>query len=231
MDASTEKRLFDAIRSIKGKPLTQADVDAVKAVLSPVGTPSAPAAPFDLAAFFASMRAGFGALKTDQVSGTEALLKAMAGWPVTWAAYGLATAYHETAFTMQPVKEYGGTAYYRRMYDIEGERPRKARELGNLTPGDGAKYCGRGYVQLTGRANYAKYGIEDTPDLAMNPGVAGRILREGMEKGAFTGKKLADFLPGDYVGARQIINGRDKDDEIAAYARKFELALKAGGWA
>src|SRR3546814_6075636 len=42
------------------------------------------------------------------------------------------------------------------MYDIRGDRPAKARELGNLTPGDGAKYAGRGYVQLTGKSNYVK---------------------------------------------------------------------------
>jgi len=51
---------------------------------------------------------------------------------------------HETASTMQPIKEIGNAAYFKRMYDIEGARPAKARELGNIHPGDGAKFCGMG---------------------------------------------------------------------------------------
>ena len=130
---------------------------------------------------------------------------------------------------MQPIKEIGGTAYFTRMYDINGQRPAKARELGNLAPGDGVKYAGRGYVQLTGRTNYARYGLAERPDDAMKPEVAGAILRSGMANGTFTGKKLADYLPGDYVGARRIINGTDRAADIAGYAVGFETALKEAG--
>lgn len=38
--------------------------------------------------------------------------------------------YHETAGTMQPVKEYGGQSCFKRVYDIQGARPAKARDLG-----------------------------------------------------------------------------------------------------
>lgn len=185
---------------------------------------------FDEAAFFAKLRAEFGSLSQQMVDGCKTLLTALRGWPVSWAAYGLATAYHETAHTMQPIKERGGDAYFKRMYDIMGERPEKARELGNVKPGDGARYAGRGYVQLTGRANYAQYGLADNPDDAMKPDVAARVLKDGMEKGRFTEKSLKDYLPGDYIGARRIINGRDRAQMIADYAIKFEKALKAGGW-
>lgn len=81
-----------------------------------------------------------------------------------------------------PIREYGGAAYFKRMYDIEGDRPDKARELGNLEPGDGMRYCGRGFIQITGRANYRKYGhilgidLEGNPDLALQPAVAADIL-------------------------------------------------------
>lgn len=185
---------------------------------------------FDYGKFFARVRGDFGKLTQPQVDGFSIVTAALKGWDVTWVAYALATAWHETAHTMQPVKEYGGDAYYKRMYDISGDRPQKARELGNVNPGDGVRYCGRGYVQLTGRDNYRKFGIENTPDDAMKPEVAARIMRDGMERGAFTGKKLSDYLPGDYINARRIINGRDKDELIAGYARNFEDALRAGGW-
>lgn len=199
---------------------------AVERALTATATPAL----FDYGKFFARVRADFGALKQHQVDGFSIVTAALKGWDVTWTAYALATAWHETAHTMQPVKEYGGDAYYKRMYDIEGDRPQKARELGNVNPGDGVRYAGRGYVQLTGRDNYRKFGIENAPDDAMKPEVAARIMRDGMESGAFTGRALRDYLPGDYVNARRIINGRDKAELIAGYARNFEAALRAGGW-
>jgi hypothetical protein len=185
---------------------------------------------FDEAAFFAKLRAEFGSLSQQMVDGCKTLIAALSDWPVSWIAYALATAKHETADTMQPIKERGGEAYFKRMYDIMGERPAKARELGNVKPGDGARYAGRGYVQLTGRANYAQYGLADNPDDAMKPEIAARVLKDGMEKGRFTGKSLKDYLPGDYIGARRIVNGTDRAQMIADYAVKFEKALKAGGF-
>lgn len=182
------------------------------------------------AEFFDLVRVHFGSLTTEQVGGFNELTGALAGWPVSWVAYALATAWHETAATMQPIKELGGEAYFTKRYDIQGQKPDLARTLGNVNPGDGARYAGRGYVQITGRTNYRRFGIENTPDDALNPVVAAHILKDGMERGSFTGKKLADYLPGDYVSARRIINGTDKAQMIAGYAVAFERALTAGGW-
>ena len=185
-----------------------------------------------------------------EFSGCTAIILACqnARWGISWTAYALATSYLETAMTMQPIKELGGTAYFTRMYDIRGNRPAKARELGNLTPGDGAKYPGRGYVQLTGLDNYRKMtaklkaiGINvdlvSNPDLAMRPDVAAAIMVIGMEEGSFTTRKLADDLPRrgtgtlrQFVMSRDIINGKDRDDEIAAVAMVFQAALSVGGY-
>lgn len=181
-------------------------------------------------AFFSIARARFGSLSQRQVDGFNTLLGAMSAWPVSWVAYGLATAWHETAATMQPIKERGGPQYFFRMYDKDGDRPSVARDLGNTEPGDGVKYAGRGYAQITGRRNYTHFGIEDTPDDALMPDVAARIMVDGMASGAFTGKANRDYLPGDYVNARRIINGTDKAEMIARYARDLEGALVAGRW-
>ena len=201
----------------------------------------------DPASFFAALRPSpFDRLVAAQVTGLESLLASMdaAGWPLAYAAYGLATAAHETARTMQPIREKGGEAYLKRMYDIEGARPAKARELGNDRPGDGVRYAGRGYVQLTGKANYRKAGIRlcldlvGEPDLALKPEIAARILVWGMAEGWFSGRRLSAFLPASgratfemFRRARRIVNGTDRDAEIAVLALQFQAALAAGGQA
>jgi putative chitinase len=98
---------------------------------------------------------------------------------------------------------------------------------------------------LTGRANYLKAGtrlgidLVGNPDLALDPKVAVQILFVGMIDGWFTGKGLSDYLDGidesdaedlrEFTNSRRIINGVDKQVEIAKIALKFEAALRAAG--
>lgn len=83
----------------------------------------------------------------------------------------------ETGTTFEPINEYGGDEYFTRMY--EGRE-----DLGNTVPGDGARYHGRGYIQLTGRANYRTYGnrlgvdLEGHPELALDPTIAARAFAD-----------------------------------------------------
>lgn len=74
--------------------------------------------------------------------------------------------------------------YFFFMYDPESpsERRKKvAKDLGNTLPGDGVKFRGRGYIQLTGRSNYRGAGkalnlkLEESPDLALQPKIAMQI--------------------------------------------------------
>ena len=196
----------------------------------------------DRGTFFANVRPLFGGkLSHDQVRGTEALIDAWeCGIDVDtrWFAYQLATAKHETADTMLPIKERGGRDYFMRMYDPGSPLPNRAkmaREMG-CRPGDGAWCYGRGYVQLTWPANYrragAKVGVDllQNPDLALDPGIAARIMFAGMRDGWFTGKKLSDYFTvstTDWIGARRIINGLDKAMLIGGYGQSFYRALQA----
>jgi putative chitinase len=203
------------------------------------------AAQIDRGVFFDVCRRGVmgPTLDRNEVSGSEAILDAMAGTPLSWCAYALATAWHETAHTMQPIREMGGPAYLRRMYDPLGQRPALARRNGNVHPGDGIKYAGRGYVQLTWRDNYRRAGqklgmpLETQPDLALRRDVAAQIMRIGMIEGWFTGKGFGHYLPEagratkpQFTAARRIINGLDKAGLIADYALNFQAALHKGGW-
>ena len=179
--------------------------------------------------FWDAVRAIFGGrLTKEQMAGVETILAASEGLPISHRAYLLATARHETADTMQPITEYGGRKYFDK-YDTG----KLAKALGN-TPekdGDGYLYRGRGFVQITGRANYAraagKLGVDliANPDAALNPTVAAQILVRGCSEGWFTGKKLSEYLPDDFRNARRVVNGTDKADLIAGYAIEFGRAL------
>jgi hypothetical protein len=136
-------------------------------------------------------------------------------------AYCLATAWHETAFTMQPIEEYG-----------KG----KGKEYGTPAGPYAQVYYGRGYVQLTWYDNYKRqdeklglrHELERQPDLALDPQIATQILLLGMADGDFTGKRLGNYFTDDltdFYNARRIVNGTDKAADIAAYAEKFHNAI------
>lgn len=142
-------------------------------------------------------------------------------------AYLLATVHWETAETMQPIIERGSRDYFMK-YEFR-------IDLGNHFESDGFLYRGRGYIQLTGRANYTRLGnvigvnLLDDPDLLLAPDVSARIAIQGMSEGLFTGRSLNDFILEDgfdYVGARAIINGNDQDLKIAKLARVYESVLQ-----
>ena len=184
-------------------------------------------AKIDRGIFFIQIRSLFGRMSQSQVEGLNSLLDAVGGCLINEAAYMLATAYHETAHTMQPIEEYGkgrGRDY--------GKRLKMSRKpYSDTLP----LYYGRGYVQLTWYENYDKAGrllgidLLNKPELALDAAIAAKIMREGMIEGWFTGKKLNDYVglrTADYVGARRIINGTDKANLIAGYAVAFELALR-----
>jgi putative chitinase len=250
------KTIFDAIRAERGgKGFTAAEVEAIDALLDQLGlaedAPASPPAPDpapafvgtagldNSQAFFDSVRQSGvigNSLKPEQVSGLEAVLNAAkeAGWPLAFAAYALATAAHETNYTMQPVRE----AYWL----SENWRRTHLRYY---------PFYGRGYVQLTWEANYKKADTElglggsltSNLDRALEPEIAAKVMAKGMQEGWFAGDKngprhtLARHLGAGATGteaqfesARRIINGTDKAEKIAGEALKFQTALQAGGW-
>jgi predicted chitinase len=123
-----------------------------------------------------------------------------------------------------PVNEFGGPAQWRK-YE-------RRADLGNTHPGDGVRYHGRGFIQLTGRANYRGYGrklgvpLEQNPNLALDPAVAARILAAYMKDHGIAG--LAGR--GDWQGVRRAVNGGLNGwDRFSMCVQKLQQAAASAG--
>jgi putative chitinase len=170
---------------------------------------------FDLKVFWDTLRPSIIEFPTArQVHGTEVIL---ATWEqqktsndLRWLAYMLATTYHETAGTMEPIEEYGQGA---------------GSSYGLTDPETDQTYYGRGYVQLTWRDNYARVdkecgfegeeSCEWNADNALDPDVAAEVMFRGMADGWFRSEggtpnnleKYFNDTRDDPFEAREIING------------------------
>jgi len=267
------KRVNEALKDapVVPEPQTETLVIRENVTLPPI---THPVRSFDAETFFATLRVGrLRHRETSQVQGTEAILSAMQGMPLSHVAYALATAWHETGAKMQPNVEnlnYSVTGLLNtfsrtRISRADAERfgrlagrPAQQRQIGNIIyggswgrtnlgntqPDDGYTYRGRGLEHVTGRRNYERTGqalgldLLSNPDLLLDLDTAVRSLVTGMKSGRYVpGHTLARHLPDSgpasdqqFRSARRIINGTDKADLLAGYARTFQSALIAGGW-
>jgi putative chitinase len=192
--------------------------------------------PYDRKFFFDNVRRDLfkGTLTQSQVDGMEYILgiwerhyeEANPRDGTKWLAYALATFYHETAYTMNPIEEYGKGS---------------GKSYGQATGPYGQKYYGRGHVQLTWEDNYKKgqqylkdrYGVEANihPEAhkMLHEETSALVSFDGMVYGWFTGVGLPKYFNAtveDPVNARRIVNGTDKASTIANYYWLFKKALK-----
>jgi hypothetical protein len=194
---------------------------------------------FDHKKFLDGYRGRFGPITQDLVDALEFLLSRIeqdeqftgTDTDRRQLAYCLATFKWETAHTFRPIDEHGSPDYFNSLY---GPGTKAGEMLGNTEEDDGARFHGRGYVQLTGRTNYTKAktltGVDllTEPDRATDLDLAYRVAIQGMKEGWFTGKRLGQFISDgqcDYENARTIINGHDKAQTIADIARRFSEVL------
>jgi peptidoglycan hydrolase-like protein with peptidoglycan-binding domain/predicted chitinase len=138
-------------------------------------------------------------------------------------AYILATVEHESMLGQWTEEFASGQAYEWRS------------DLGNNQWGDGPRFKGRGYIQITGRDNYKRWsqllGVDliREPHRASEPDLAAEIAVRGMRDGSFTGHRLDDHInedKQDFYNARRIVNGLDRAEHIAAIAREYVRVLK-----
>lgn len=125
------------------------------------------------------------------------------------ARMAIATVYVETG-RFAPLSELPSrfnTSPGGRPFDLYDER----RDLGNTGHPDGATFRGRGYVQLTGRANYVSLGkrlgmdLVTNPEVANDPSIAAAILAEFLKE--HEPQIRAALAMGDLARARKLVNG------------------------
>ncbi len=164
------------------------------------------------------------------------------------AAYAFATAEHETnsytqlreekeSSSLSPkpktgfLSNYNGWVAWRKDQREYYSNEYNGR-LGNVDgTNDGYTFRGGGYVQLTGRGNYAKFGLdENNIDEVVDPLRAAGILVSGLMNGTFAGPKLSSFVNSnktDFAGARAVVNSKDPQTRIVDFANKYLKALRA----
>ena len=180
-----------------------------------------------------------------QVEGLNAILdhweKGYAAKDERWLAYMLATAYHETGQTMQPLRETfapnDGQAIRRlQRASLSGKRTTGANPYWKPDT-DGKSWFGRGLVQLTHKKNYSAMAealdvdLVGHPELALTMDVALSVMFVGMIEGLFSRQRyrLVDYFDGtmaDWINARRIVNGLDRAKDIAGYGRAFYGAIR-----
>ena len=140
------------------------------------------------------------------------VLAALEAAGLTWPPIVLAAVatIRAEAEGFEPIDEYisrYNTSPGGKPFDLYDNR----HDLGNVGAPDGAAFKGRGFVQLTGRANYQKFGqklgvdLVKTPELANAPDIAARLLAAFILEDELPMKRA--LLAGRLATARSLVNG------------------------
>jgi hypothetical protein len=144
------------------------------------------------------------------------------------AVAALGTVRVEVGQAMMPIHERGGEEYFRDMYDVTGSHFERSQRLGNVEPGDGALFHGRGFIQLTGRTNYTHFGqvvgvdLVANPDRALDPVIAAEIFVV-----YFKSKGCVDAANAEeWTRVRHLVNGGDNQlPEFLAFVGRLREAI------
>jgi predicted chitinase len=198
-----------------------------------VGRPIAQTAPVDVS----NWKPGAGDVTPQQLQAIVPSLSAGKAAEVAphlnraMAEAGIDSPARKAAFIAQVAHESGGFQFNEEIAsgrDYEGRR-----DLGNTQPGDGERFKGRGYIQLTGRANYAAAGkalgldLVNHPELAARPENAARVAAWYWNSRGLNG--LADR--GDFDGITRRINGgfNGKADRDQYFGRAQRILKESVG--
>jgi putative chitinase len=164
------------------------------------------------------------------LDGTEkylATVATQAGIKGAELAQFLAQLKHES-FDFTHMDERGGSNYYKQKYDPEFA-PKTAKILGNKHAGDGERYHGRGYIQLTGHDNYARAGKElgldlvNHPELAADPANAAKIAVWFWQNKTKNITNFADTKSVTHKINPALKGLRDRQENFAEYSKLFKI--------
>ena len=145
--------------------------------------------------------------------------------------YGIATPARAAAFLAQIMHESGEFHYLTEL--ASGDAYEGRRDLGNVNPGDGVRYKGRGLIQITGRANYAACGEALGQDLINHPErLATPDLATASACWFWSIRHLNDYADdGDFETITRRINGglNGQDDRIMYLKRATDALAQPTG--
>ena len=131
------------------------------------------------------------------------------------------------AFLAQIGHESGGLKYTVEL--ASGQAYEWRKDLGNVNPGDGVRFKGRGWIQLTGRHNYRQAGKAIGIDLEANPELAADPKYLGLLAGWFWNSRNLNFWAdkGDFEKITRLINGglNGYSDRLSYWQRAQKVVL------
>lgn len=148
-----------------------------------------------------------------------------------FSRYQINTPLRQAHFMAQVLHESGNFRYNEEIASGAAYEGRK--DLGNIEPGDGKKFKGRGWIQLTGRENYKKFGTAIGMDLLKNPHLVATDLKADAAGYFWNREKLnniADLGAGKEIVKKitKRVNGGQNglDDRIAKFQKCYGELIK-----
>jgi putative chitinase len=137
----------------------------------------------------------------------------------TMQEFEINTPARKAAFLAQVGHESGQLRYVREL--ASGKAYEGRRDLGNINPGDGVRFKGRGLIQVTGRANYDACGRALGLDLVNHPELLEQPTNACRSAGWFWDRNHLNWLAddGDQVKITRRINGGTNglEDRLALF--------------
>ena len=150
-------------------------------------------------------------------------------------AAGITNKTERAMFLSQMHHESGGFKYRKEIWGPTAiQKTYEGRsDLGNNQPGDGKRFMGRGYIQLTGRANYKTYGDKIGVDLVNNPELAADPTNAAKIAIAYWENRVnrSAAQKGDVRTVTKNINGGDRGlaDRMSQFDHYKAKGYQSGG--
>jgi putative chitinase len=147
--------------------------------------------------------------------------------------WGIKTPLQKAHFLAQCAHESGNFIYTKEIWGPSAAQQRYEgrKDLGNTQPGDGFRFAGRGYIQITGRANYSQFKKGVTDDVVANSTLVEKKYVAETACWFWRTRKLNEAAIDDTIGTLKFITKRinggyngldDRKKKFCAYWKKLK---------